>query len=103
MNIDELAQKCFESARAKGFWDAERNFGESIALMHSELSEALEGYRKDRKDDHLPQYDQWQVELADAIIRILDWCGAKQVPLQEIIDAKMAYNSNRPYKHGSKF
>src|SRR5690348_3319725 len=49
-----------------------RNVGEMIALMHSELSEALEGYRKGEKDDHLPNRPAVEVELADALHRIFD-------------------------------
>ena len=103
MSLDLLAQDCFEASKSKGFWDKERNFGEAIALMHSELSEALEGRRKDLSDDHLPQYPMWQVELADCIIRILDLCGGMQVPISQIVDEKLAYNASREYMHGKKF
>ena len=103
MSLDLLAQDCFEASKSKGFWDKESNFGEAIALMHSELSEALEGRRKDLSDDHLPQYPMWQVELADCIIRILDLCGGMQVPIGQIVDEKLAYNASREYMHGKKF
>ena len=53
----------------------ERNGGELIALMHSELSEALEGLRKDRADEHLPHRKSVEVELADTLIRIFDFAG----------------------------
>jgi NTP pyrophosphatase (non-canonical NTP hydrolase) len=66
-----------------------------LALSHSELSEALEGYRRDLDDDHLPQYKMVAVELADAVIRICDLAGAMGVPLGEVIAAKMTYNSQR--------
>lgn len=72
-----------------------RNVPEMICLMHSELSEGLEGYRKNLMDDHLPQYPMLAVELADTIIRIADLAGAKGFPLGEIIEAKRAYNRNR--------
>ena len=71
MDITSLANVIYQNNRARGWWDKEREKGTLIALMHSELSEALEGERKDTMDDHLPQYKTVTVELADTIIRIL--------------------------------
>ncbi len=73
----------------------ERNKGEMIALMHSELSEMLEGVRKDSMDDHLPQMKSEVVELADLFIRGLDYAGAYQLPLADAIASKRAYNRTR--------
>lgn len=72
-----------------------RNFGEVIALMHSELSEALEGYRKNLMDDHLPARRMVEVELADAIIRILDTAGAMGLDVPGAMRDKLAYNQTR--------
>lgn len=72
-----------------------RNKGEMIALMHSELSEALEGVRKGKQDDHLPHLKSEAVELADCLIRIFDYAAGFNIDLQQAYDAKMAYNATR--------
>lgn len=77
-NLNEMAQFIFESNKKQGWWPDdvnERNKGEILALVHSEISEALEGLRKNLNDDHLPARPMIEVELADAVIRILDMCG----------------------------
>ena len=90
-------------AQAKGFWDKERNDAEMICLMHSELSEALEALRKDKADDHLIFRPGVEVEMADCVIRILDYCYSRDLDLAGAIREKMLYNANRPYKHGKNF
>lgn len=70
-------------------------FGTKIALMHSELSEALEGFRKDKMDDHLPHRKAVEVELADALIRILDTAGALNLDLAGAVMEKLVYNTQR--------
>lgn len=72
-----------------------RNKGEAIALMHSELSEALEGLRKNKQDEHLPHLRNEVVELADCIIRILDYCAGFELPIGKAIYEKLQYNSIR--------
>jgi NTP pyrophosphatase (non-canonical NTP hydrolase) len=73
----------------------ERNVGELLALIHSEISEALEAYRKDLNDEKLPHRKGFEVELADALIRIFDLAGAHQLDLQGAYDEKMRYNAVR--------
>lgn len=93
-----------QNARDKGWWDEERNKGEAIALMHSELSEALEALRKgEQADEKCPEFSNLEVELADVIIRIMDFAGGEDLDIAGAIVAKHAYNKTRPHKHGKKF
>lgn len=73
----------------------ERNVGELLALVHSEISEALEGHRKGLPDDKLPHRAMFEVELADAVIRILDLAGGLELDLGGAIMEKLAYNQKR--------
>lgn len=72
-----------------------RNKAEMIALIHSELSEALEGMRKDLMDDHLPHRKMEEVEMADALIRILDYCAGHSLDIHNAYLEKMEYNRTR--------
>lgn len=73
----------------------QRNIGEVIALMHSELSEALEAARKDLKDDKLPHRPGIEVEFADCVIRIFDTCAALGLDLAGAIIEKNRFNRTR--------
>ena len=72
-----------------------RNFGEVVALMHSELSEALEADRKGLKDDNLPHRDGREVEFADCIIRILDTAAALGLDVAGALIEKNRINQTR--------
>ena len=72
-----------------------RNIPEMLCLIHSEISEAMEGYRKNINDDHLPNRKMCEVELADAVIRIFDLAGYLGFDLGGAMVEKMAYNLNR--------
>lgn len=102
-----------------GWWEEERSFGEIIALCHSELSEALEEYRNGRPliyvDDvatmkritDISKFGTLKpeggaIELADCIIRILDYCGAEGINIDEAVRIKHEYNKGREYRHGGK-
>jgi len=81
----------------------ERNAGELIALIHSELSEALEGVRKGSMDSHLPDRKAEEVEIADALIRLLDYAAGRKLDLHGAFVAKMAYNAVRAdHKHKNR-
>lgn len=97
-----LSMACHGNAHGRGWWvdpvtgeEKDRNIGELLCLVHSEISEAMEGARKNLQDPHLPQYSNMNVELADAVIRIFDIAGAQGVNLGEIIAAKLTYNATR--------
>jgi NTP pyrophosphatase (non-canonical NTP hydrolase) len=101
--FNDMMAHVHQNAINKGFWESKRSSGESIALMHSELSEALEADRKDLIDNHLAQYSGVTVELADCIIRIMDFAYHTKLPLAEAIIDKHLYNLTRPHLHGKKF
>lgn len=98
MTIKEAQKACHSIARDKGWWDEPREIGTLIALMHSELSEGLEAHRT----GNIKGKDGLEEELADTVIRILDFCGGYHLDLQGAIQKKMEYNKKRSYKHGGK-
>lgn len=99
-SIDQIVWLCGDAAVASGWWHKdgerrERNEGELIALMHSELSEALEGVRKNLESDHLSDVKMVDEEMADVVIRVFDYCYAKQIDVVNVILRKLAFNLTR--------
>lgn len=104
MDLKDLQQLCHDRARSAGWWDEYDEMPEQyrkhfvaakIALVHSEVSEALEGVRKGKQDDHLPARLAVEVEIADAVIRMLDLAGQLELDINGAVLAKLDYNSTR--------
>lgn len=122
--IAELSRDIHQTAVDKGWWDADRNIGEVLMLIVSEVAEALEEWRNGRSPDevyyatkiniplpHLPvrtsepstlKPEGFGVELADACIRIFDICYRYNIDLESLIVEKMAYNTTREHRHDGK-
>jgi NTP pyrophosphatase (non-canonical NTP hydrolase) len=97
-----LVLACHGASRRGGWWHdlhtgepLKRNVGELLCLVHSEVSEAMEGHRKNLMDDKLPHRPMIEVELADAVIRISDMAGGLGLDLGGAIAEKMAFNASR--------
>ena len=101
LGLNECAKDCHEAAVKSGWWHdsegkkKERNVGELLCLIHSEISEAMEGARKGLMDTHLKHKSMMEVELADAIIRIFDLAESKNFNLGQTIYEKLEYNRSR--------
>lgn len=100
--INKLRDMCYKASKDAG-WHTnletgeliDRNKGEMLCLIHSEISEAMEGERKGLMDDHLPERPMVEVELADAVIRIMDYAGRFGYDLGGAVIEKLEYNANR--------
>lgn len=100
---DDAQTRAHQNARAKGWHDTPREDGTMIALMHSELSEALEAMRRGNPaSKKIPAFSHVEEELADVVIRIMDFAGLHGLDLGGAIEAKMAMNEGRSYRHGGK-
>jgi len=132
MDINALIEKAHSTAKEKGFWDKERNTGELLMLIVSELAEALEADRKQRhctlnstelelgvllsqnvkheqkKEAYINYYNNnikgtFEEEIADTFIRLFDLVGGKNINITDHIILKMRFNETRERLHGKKY
>lgn len=93
--IRELQCQIYTQNVGMGWWSKPRETGTCLMLIVSEIAEAMEGDRKSLMDDHLPHRPMIEVELADAIIRILDLAAHKNLDMAGAMREKLAYNRTR--------
>jgi NTP pyrophosphatase (non-canonical NTP hydrolase) len=108
VNINSWIKVCHGIAKDKGWWETDRSFPEVCALIHSEVSEALEEWRVlgDREirgvHDSQGKPIGVPVELADILIRVFDAAGHYGIDLEEALKQKVKFNTTRPHRHGDK-
>jgi NTP pyrophosphatase (non-canonical NTP hydrolase) len=83
----------------KGWWINDRKIPELLCLLHSEISEALEGYRNNIKDGDKGCFNE---EIADLVIRVWDMCAALNIDIVKEVNKKHEFNLTRSYRHGGK-
>jgi NTP pyrophosphatase (non-canonical NTP hydrolase) len=124
LGINESANQIQTNNKDKGFWDGERNVGEMLMLVVSELGEAMEAHRKNRfanleafqarEEDRITDADvisdfqelikdTFEDEIADAVIRLLDLSAGLGIDLESHINMKVNYNKSRPKLHGKLY
>ena len=123
MNLNELSKECYEMAKSKGFHDKPREIGTSLMLIVSELAEALEADRQNKRcttggvNTSLENIDSvhskrifemnikdtFNDEIADTFIRLFDLCGELGIDIETHIRLKMRYNIRREHKHGKEY
>lgn len=130
-NLNELSKQIYEGNKLRGFDVSKENIGQTLMLVVSELSEALEADRKNRKaqlnkfvgfsnmgfgkdynsylqEDAIPSFEQtikdtFEDEIADSFIRLFDLCGGLGIDIEKHIELKLKYNSTRKFKHGKRY
>ena len=101
---DKIAKQIYKNAVEHGFWKGEVNDGERMALIHAEISEALEALRDGNPSSNkIMEFTNLEEELADAVIRIMDYAFGKDLDIAGAILAKLEYNKSREFMHGKSF
>ena len=103
MKISQMQEEVHRTAIEHGWWEKPRPVGEVLMLMVTELAEAMEAYRSGNSEsEKIPGFSQMEEELADVVIRLLDFAGGEDLDIEGALIAKMLYNEKRPYRHGGK-
>jgi NTP pyrophosphatase (non-canonical NTP hydrolase) len=103
MSVRRLQEEAHRIAVEHGWWEEPRSAGEALMLVVTELAEAMEALRDEaRSSEAIPAFSKVEEELADAVIRILDFAGGLDLDLEGALEAKMRFNESRPYRHGGK-
>lgn len=105
MNFQELQRAAHDNAVRKGFWH-NPSMPEKLCLVHAEVSELLEEYRKVEHEEpstKCPELTREAEEMADILLRVMDIAEYRGVDLSRAIEVKHAYNINRPHMHGKQF
>lgn len=130
MNLNEWAREIHANAVEHGFWEPKMEFNTALMLIVGEIAEAMEEHRAGRPMvwhkcnlyggecgdtcDYMVRGacecgnaqvkpEGIAVEMADALIRILDWFGSEGLDVEAIVREKHEYNKTRPYKHGKRY
>jgi len=132
-NLNDLSKQIYEGNKLRGFDVSKENIGQTLMLVVSELAEALEADRKERRaenkglkflvekpnqewvndsEEHIEMFkhhfelyikDTFEDEIADSFIRLFDLCGGLGIDIEKHIDLKLRYNSTRTFKHGKRY
>ena len=107
MTLNELRDECHAIARSKGWYDGpgERNIGEQLMLIVTEVAEAMEDLRDEKMTmsvDVAGKPIGFPSEIADVLIRVFDLAGYLGIDLDSAVEAKMKFNRRRSYRHGGK-
>ncbi len=94
--LNKLRDECYYNAKLKGFHDEPREFGTALALIHSEVSEALEAHREG-------DMELVSEEFADILIRVFDTAGEHKIDLDQAVEDKMKKNRGRARLHGKRY
>ena len=105
--LNDYRDRCHALARSKGWYDGEgeRNIGEQLMLVVTEVAEAMEDLRTGSMSlsyDASGKPVGFPIEIADVMIRLFDLAGYLQIDIDDAVDAKIAYNETRPHRHGGK-
>ena len=106
MNLNKLAAKIHNNAKKHGWWDEERSLPEVMMLVVTEVAEVVEEARNGHESREIYYVDTKPegipIEIADAMIRLLDYCAHANIDIDDAMKTKMNYNKSRPYRHGGK-